>query len=125
MFAFLSRLLSPRGESADWMEPEELRRWLASAAPPLVLDVRGPDEFDGPLGHIDGAVNIPLGDLSVRRQELAAAQRPIVTVCLTDKRSAQAAAELSAAGIKSVAVLRGGMRQWRAASDEDSTAALR
>jgi rhodanese-related sulfurtransferase len=44
---------------------------------------------------------------------LAATGRPIVCVCLTDKRSAQAAAELVAAGLGDVAVLRGGMRDWR------------
>jgi rhodanese-related sulfurtransferase len=36
-----------------------------------------------------------------------------VLVCLTDKRSSQAAAELAAAGARDVAVLRGGMRAWR------------
>ena len=35
-------------------------------------------------------------------------------VCLTDKRSSQAAADLAAAGMRNVAVLRGGMKSWRA-----------
>ncbi len=38
---------------------------------------------------------------------------PIVVVCLTDKRSSQAAALLAEAGMRDVAVLRGGMRAWR------------
>jgi rhodanese-related sulfurtransferase len=37
-------------------------------------------------------------------------------VCLTDKRSSQAATALSDAGIHSVAVLRGGMKAWREGS---------
>jgi rhodanese-related sulfurtransferase len=45
--------------------------------------------------------------------DLARSDMPIVLVCLTDKRSAQAAADLAAAGIRDVAVLRGGMRAWR------------
>jgi rhodanese-related sulfurtransferase len=117
MFAFLSRLWSPGNAAVAWLEPDELRRRLAGDAPPVVLDVRGPDEFTGPLGHIAGAVNIPLGELSDRVPELAAAQRPIVTVCLTDKRSSQAALQLGTAGVKRVAVLRGGMRRWRAEAD--------
>jgi rhodanese-related sulfurtransferase len=117
MLAFLSRLFSPRAAPAGWLDAAELRRRLAGDAPPLVVDVRSPEEFDGPLGHIDGAVNIPLGELSARRQEIAGTRRPIVTVCLTDKRSAQAAADLAAAGVAPVAVLRGGMREWRAAAD--------
>jgi len=38
---------------------------------------------------------------------------PIVTVCKTDRRSAKAAAELLAAGLSQVSVLRGGTDAWR------------
>src|SRR5687767_1954845 len=31
-----------------------------------VIDVRGPDEFAGPPGHIPGAVNLPLQALPMR-----------------------------------------------------------
>jgi rhodanese-related sulfurtransferase len=111
MFAALTRLIrnNPPGRPPEpvWAEVPELRARLAGAAP-LVLDVRGADEFDGPLGHIEGARNIPL-------PELAGAGRPIVCVCLTDKRSTAAAAQLAAAGIGEVSVLRGGMKAWREA----------
>ena len=96
-----------------WVEAAELRRWLAGEGAPIVVDVRGADEFDGPLGHIEGARNIPLAELPTHRQELAAEGRPLVMVCLTDKRSSQAATALSDAGIHNVAVLRGGMKAWR------------
>jgi rhodanese-related sulfurtransferase len=95
-----------------WVEVDELRQHLAGVAPPFVLDVRGPQEFEGPLGHIDGARNIPLDELDPRCGEIAAG-RPIVCVCLTDKRSAAAAAQLTEAGVSDVAVLRGGMKAWR------------
>jgi rhodanese-related sulfurtransferase len=39
--------------------------------------------------------------------------RSLVCVCLTDKRSAQAAGTLAAAGYGDVVVLRGGMQRWR------------
>ncbi|HEV2189826.1 MAG TPA: MBL fold metallo-hydrolase, partial [Stellaceae bacterium] len=39
--------------------------------PVQILDVREPDEFTGPLGHIEGAVLIPLGELAERAGELA------------------------------------------------------
>ena len=80
-----------------------------------MLDVRGPDEFDGPLGHIEEARNVPLPELPAHQAEIAAAGRPIVCVCLTDKRSAAAAAQLAAAGVGEVSVLRGGMKAWREA----------
>src|SRR5262249_9105063 len=42
-----------------------------------VLDVRDPEEFTGPLGHIVGAILIPLGQLGGRVGELRR-DRPIV-----------------------------------------------
>jgi rhodanese-related sulfurtransferase len=120
MFARLRNMLRRPAAAAGpaWLEPGELRRRLAGAgaaagAAPMIIDVRGPDEFTGSLGHIDGALNIPLAALAAHTGELARAGCPIVLVCLTDKRSSQAAAELAAAGARDVAVLRGGMRAWR------------
>jgi rhodanese-related sulfurtransferase len=115
MLARLARLFSrPAAATPVWVEPDELRRWLAGEGAPIVVDVRGSDEFDGPLGHIDGARNVPLAELRASIPELAAQGRPLVMVCLTDKRSSQAASELAAAGTRDVAVLRGGMKGWRA-----------
>ncbi|HTW53206.1 MAG TPA: rhodanese-like domain-containing protein [Stellaceae bacterium] len=118
MFAALTRLFrkSPAGNSPGpvWVDVADLRARLAGEEP-LVLDVRGPDEFAGPLGHIEGALNIPLAELAARHAELAGAGRPIVCVCLTDKRSATAATQLAAAGVGEVSVLRGGMKAWREA----------
>jgi rhodanese-related sulfurtransferase len=114
MLAHLARLFRRPAAGPIWIDAGALRRWLAGEGGPIVVDVRGPDEFDGPLGHIDGARNIPLSELSGHRPELAAAGRPLVMVCLTDKRSSQAAADLVAAGLRNIAVLRGGMKNWRA-----------
>src|SRR5947208_1617462 len=60
-----------------WVEPAVLRRWLAGEGAPIVVDVRGPDEFEGPLGHIDGARNVPLAELPASIPELAAEGRPL------------------------------------------------
>jgi glyoxylase-like metal-dependent hydrolase (beta-lactamase superfamily II)/rhodanese-related sulfurtransferase len=79
----------------------------------LILDVREPDEFTGPLGHIRGAVLIPLGALAARAGELAH-DRPIVAVCRAGGRSAQATFILREAGFNDVANLAGGMLRWRA-----------
>ncbi len=114
MSRLLRRLWSKAlSNQPSWIEPAELKRRLEAGDRILVLDVRGPDEFAGPLGHIDGAVNLPLPDLSTQLDQLAADRRPVIMVCLTDKRSARAAAELAAAGHRDVAVLRGGMDRWR------------
>ncbi len=78
----------------------------------LLLDVREPAEFTGELGHLPGAQLLPLGELRARLAELPQA-RPIVTVCRSGGRSAQAALILEGAGFSRVANLDGGMIQWR------------
>ncbi len=113
MTGWLGRLLG-RGQTGPlWIEPNELRGRLGRGERPLILDVRGPDEFDGPLGHIDGARNVPLAELLRHIAAINRETSPIVVVCLTDKRSSQAAALLAGSGVRNVAVLRGGMRAWR------------
>jgi glyoxylase-like metal-dependent hydrolase (beta-lactamase superfamily II)/rhodanese-related sulfurtransferase len=78
-----------------------------------ILDVREPNEFIGPLGHIKDAVLIPLGQLAERTDELSH-DRPIVAVCRAGGRSTQATVILQKAGFKEIANLTGGMLRWRA-----------
>lgn len=109
----LPRLMSRMRKSADWIETRELNRRLDAGEPMIVVDVRGPDEFIGELGHIAGARNVPLPELERRIPELAAFKAvPLVLVCRTDKRSAKAAPVFRSAGFGHVTVLRQGMVQW-------------
>jgi sulfur dioxygenase len=78
-----------------------------------IVDVREPAEFTGSLGHIRCATLIPLAELQARLPELDRA-RPVVTVCRSGTRSAQAAVLLGKAGLTQVANLAGGMLRWRA-----------
>ncbi len=112
MTAFFSRLFGTKpADQTDWIEPADLAQHVSDT---LIVDVRGPGEFTGPLGHIDGARNIPLDTLAGETDALVQHQGPIVVVCHTDRRSAPAAAHLRQAGATEVAVLRGGMVAWRA-----------
>lgn len=92
------------------LQPQWLEEHLAAVQ---VLDVREPEEFAGPLGHIPGARLIPLGELAARSGELDAT-KPVVAVCRAGGRSAQATTILRRAGLKNVANLAGGMLRWRA-----------
>ena len=113
IIAFLPRLYRWfRTQEPRWIESEELQRRLAAGDPVMLLDVRQPDEFRAPPGHLPGALNVPLAELADRTPDLARRKQPIVVVCKTDRRSASAAADLSAAGLKDVAVLRGGTDGW-------------
>ena len=95
------------------IETGELRELLSSDESVQVIDVRSPEEFNGPLGHIDGARNVPVGELETRLDELKSLKdQQIVTVCRTDNRSDKAARILEREGFEDVAVLAGGMKSW-------------
>jgi sulfur dioxygenase len=110
------------GTDADWaplthtfsgvaeVQPEWVEEHLGSLQ---VVDVREPDEFDGALGHIPGARLLPLGGLVARAGEIAKTA-PVVIVCRSGVRSAQACVLLRKAGFDKVANLAGGMLRWRA-----------
>lgn len=91
------------------MDPQ----WLEEHRPDVqVLDVREADEFNGPVGHIENAIHIPLGSLAERSTELQS-DKPVVTVCRSGARSAQAIVLLKRAGFTEAANLAGGMLRWR------------
>ena len=78
-----------------------------------IVDVREPAEFTDVLGHIRGARLLPLSQLAARTNEVQR-DRPVVTVCRSGARSAQATVLLQKAGYTQVANLAGGMLRWRA-----------
>ena len=89
---------------------EELRAASARGESPLVVDVRTDREWKA--GHIDGALHIPLGDLSKRASEIPR-DRAVATMCEGGYRSALAASLLARAGVDQVANVTGGMAAWR------------
>lgn len=100
------------GTTTRWIETSELANGSGRCSFTIV-DVRSPEEHTGALGHIDTALNIPLGGLPDRLIEIRAPQDlPVILVCRTDKRSANASAILGDAGFRDVRVLRGGMERW-------------
>jgi rhodanese-related sulfurtransferase len=113
MVAFLPRLFRRfRGQEPKWIESHELQRRMSAGDRIMLLDVRQPDEFNAPPGHLPSAVNVPLAELNGRMTELAERRQSIVVVCKTDRRSARAAADLLAFGLEDVSVLRGGTDAW-------------
>jgi len=87
--------------------------WLVDHLPEVqVIDVREQDEFDGPLGHIANAILLPLGNLNGQLDKIAE-DIPVVSVCRSGARSAQASVMLRGAGLTKVANLSGGMLRWR------------
>jgi phage shock protein E len=84
----------------------EAKQLVADGA--TLVDVRSPGEFAA--GHIDGAVNIPVGDVSSRASEIPKGH-PVVLYCASGIRSGVAARTLRSAGRTDVHNL-GGISRW-------------
>jgi ArsR family transcriptional regulator len=113
--AEVARVVRSYFDSRDSLEPvsrDELMRRLRAGSVTL-LDVRPPDEFA--LGHIPGAVNVPLSALS-RHLSAFKRSREIVAYCRGTYcvLSFEAVALLREKGFK-VRRLEDGMPEWRAA----------
>lgn len=75
----------------------EVRELVENKA--CIIDVRGRDEFD--MGHLIGAVNIPLGELRQRVSEIPH-DRPVYLHCRTSQRSYNAAMALKGRGFDNI-----------------------
>jgi hydroxyacylglutathione hydrolase len=85
---------------------------LASADPPLVLDIRNPREWQ--TKHIARSLNIPLSHLQERIAEVPRDRR-IAVHCAGGYRSSIAASILHHYGITNLIELAGGLAAWDAA----------
>ena len=90
--------------------PKTLVELLDSNDPPVVLDVRTATEYQD--ASINGAVNIPLNQLSRRIDEVPR-DRELVLTCATGYRSSIAASILGRSGFDNVSDLVGGFEAYR------------
>jgi hydroxyacylglutathione hydrolase len=74
-----------------------------------IIDVRARSEWEA--GHIDGARNIPLGELAANASALADVG-PVVLQCASGARSTIASSILLANGVRDVVNLEGGLAAW-------------
>jgi len=77
-----------------------------------LLDVRSRGEWAA--GHLPGAVNLPLGELEQRLDEVPRG-RPLIVQCQTGARAAIAVSLLKARGLGEVVLYTGGFAEWSAA----------
>jgi adenylyltransferase/sulfurtransferase len=96
----------------------EVSRRLARADDLLLLDVRGPDEFE--RARIEGSTLIPVDELSDRLDEIEAFRdRPVVVHCHHGPRSRRACELLIEKGFSRVEELTGGIEAWSVTVDPE------
>jgi len=106
---------SPAAESAAGLpdrDPALAHKLVAAGG--LLIDVRSTEEFGGK--HVEGAINIPVGELEARLAEVEKLsggdkKKPIVVYCQMGGRAAQAKKILSGKGYTQVTNL-GGVDDW-------------
>jgi hydroxyacylglutathione hydrolase len=98
--------------STERLSPEVAAERLASASPPVLVDLRTPSERSD--RSIPGSVHVPLSRL-VEQLETLARDRPLVLHCAGGYRSAIAASVLQRHGFEKVSELAGGISAWEQA----------
>jgi len=95
---------------------EDVRNLVAAGGESgrLLLDVRQPDEYSGELGHVPGAILIPLPELPARLSEIESYKgKRVIAICRSGSRSAKATVLLKDAGFQDVWNMTGGTFAWR------------
>ncbi len=114
MLALLNKLMGGSSDSKNLsvgQTKELLSSFQQNKTAHILLDVRGPDEFRS--GYIDGALNIPVSDLTSRLKEIETHKlNPVVVYCRSGGRSSMAAQILAANGFANVSNVTGGMIDW-------------
>lgn len=113
------RMVEEAKKNVREVSPAEAKEMVDNDPDALILDVRESHEWD--LGHIPGAVLIPMGQLEFQADTsgprpnadlTGRTEKLIVTQCATGKRSLIAADVLQKMGYKNVVSMRGGYTFW-------------
>lgn len=106
-------------ETFNALRPADLKAEIDAGTDMLIVDVRTADEYAE--GFINGAINIPLNDLTENLNLLPELDENIVVVCGSGHRSAIATATLNLLGYENVRSMMSGTSSWAAADYELST----
>ena len=97
-------------EAADGIDVDTLKELWGQEPAPMILDVRQRSEYHA--GHIQGALNIELGELQEHLDGLPR-EIPVVTVCASGMRASVAGSILQRDGRQNVQVVGvGGTQDW-------------
>ncbi|WP_409254190.1 sulfurtransferase TusA family protein [Bacillus sp. SCS-153A] len=105
----------PEKKYEDVISLDDLVKKLEGEEKVTVLDVREPAEYA--FGHIPGAINIPLGELEQRFEEIEG-KDDLHVICRTGSRSDLASQLLTDKGLKNVKNVVPGMTEWTGSTNK-------
>ena len=105
---------------SEWPEitADKLRHRVNSDNPPLLIDIRSPEEYNGTdetntYGHIPDAISVSILDLETKLEDLKEYRnKEIVTMCPGGGLSLVAVDILTKAGFTDAKSLKGGTDNW-------------
>jgi len=112
IIAFYFFSFKGQDESENVVTVEQVNSKITEKDSIFLVDVRTVPEFDGSLGHIDGAILLPLAELEVRMTELEDLKdTEMIVICRSGNRSGQATRLLRENGFQAFN-MQGGMLAW-------------
>ena len=106
LVAFVGWYLLKKSRSLSPEERRQIMQALDNGA--TLVDVRTRQEFAA--GHPDGAINVPLHQLSTKLEQLERKPAPLVVTCASGARSARAVRILRRSGLETLDL--GGRANW-------------
>lgn len=104
-------LLDDARQNIPEMTVQEVHEHLNEGNNPVLLDVRGLDEWE--RGHLKGSVHIPRGELEPRAESaMPDKSREVIVICAGGVRSLLAGETLKAMGYENVISMDGGYGDW-------------
>jgi rhodanese-related sulfurtransferase len=113
VIGWLNDYFSSLPQSFNAVKVADLSAELAENPDLLLVDVRTVDEYDG--GHIEGAINIPLNELTDHLDLLPNLDQNMVVYCGSGHRSAIAMMSLNLLGYVNTRSMLGGVKAWTSA----------
>ena len=100
-------LLDDARQNIPEMTVQEVNEYLNEGNNPVLLDVRGLDEWE--RGHLKGSVHIPRGELEYEAEvTMPDKSREVIVICAGGVRSLLAGETLKAMGYETVISMDGG-----------------
>lgn len=93
------------------MSVEEVNAYLTAGNKPVLVDIRGLDEWE--RGHLDGAIHVPRGHLEAEiEDQVSDKSAEVVVYCAGGVRSLLGAVSLKELGYENLISMDGGFGDW-------------